>query len=125
MNVWVDCYAPLIGRIFVGGFFLWNGIQAALNFPATMGIFAAHGVAGGLYWAVVVITIEALGGIALVMGLWTRPAALALAVYLLVQSAFLTNFGSDTELNVFVLNLALVGGLLYMSSYKPAYKNRP
>jgi putative oxidoreductase len=125
MNVWVDCYAPLIGRIFVGGFFLWNGIQAALNFPATMDIFAAHGVPGGLYWAVVVITIEALGGIALVMGLWMRPVALALAVYLLAQSAFLTNFGSDAELNIFVLNLALAGGLIYMSSGAPVRKNRP
>ena len=118
MNVWIDCYAPLIGRIFVGGFFLWNGLQAALNFSNAATLFAVHDISNGAYWAALVIAIEILGGIALVMGQWTRWAALCLAVYLLVQSAFLTNFGSDVELNIFVLNLALVGGLLYMASYK-------
>jgi putative oxidoreductase len=118
MNVWIDCYAPLIGRIFVGGFFLWNGIQAALNLSAAADIFTTHGIQHGLYWAIVVIAIEVLGGIALVTNLWTRPTSLLLALYLLIQSSLLTNFGNDTELNMFVLNLALVGGLLYMSSYK-------
>jgi putative oxidoreductase len=124
MNVWTDSYAPLIGRIFMGGFFLWNGIQAALNFPAAAAIFSLHGIEYGLYWAAASIAIEAVGGIALVLGVYTRWVAPGLALYLLLQSAFLTNFGSDTELNLFVLDLALIGGLLYMSSAKPAYKNR-
>ncbi len=125
MNVWIDCYAPIVGRIFVGGFFLWNGIQAALNFPAAIQLFTIHGVQHGMYWAAAMIAVEVVGGIALVMGYQTKWAALGLAVFLLLQSTFLTNFGSDPELNLFVLNLALIGGLLYMSSAKPGYKNRP
>ena len=116
MNVWIDCYAPLVGRIFMGGFFLWNGIQAALNLPAATAIFATHGVSSGVYWAMLSIAIEVIAGIAVIVGLWIRPAALLLAMYLLVQSALLTNFGNDAELNLFVLNLGLVGGLLYIAA---------
>jgi len=116
MNVWIDCYAPLVGRIFMGGFFLWNGIQAALNLPAAAEIFATHGIANGAYWAALSIAIEVIAGIAVIVGLWIRPAALLLAMYLLLQSATLTNFGNDAELNLFVLNLGLVGGLLYIAA---------
>ena len=121
MNVWIDCYAPLIGRIFMGGFFLWNGIQAALNLPAAADVFTLNGIENGLYWAALAVAIKILGGVALVMGQWTRWAALCLAGYLLLQSALLTDFGSDAGLNLFVLNLGLIGGLLFMASYK----NRP
>lgn len=117
MNVWIDCYAPLVGRIFLGGLFLWNGIQAALNVPATAQIFTGHGLSHGLYWALAAIIIEVLCGIGVVAGLWTRQSALLLAFYLLLQSAVATNFGNDAELNLFVINLGLVGGLLYVAAY--------
>jgi putative oxidoreductase len=117
MNVWIDCYAPLVGRIFLGGFFLWNGIQAALNLPAAVGIFADHGVAYPLVWVVAMVAVEVLCGIAVVAGFLTRPAALVLALYLIVQSAFVTNFNSDAELNLLSVNLGLVGGLLYVAAY--------
>jgi putative oxidoreductase len=116
-RVWIDCYAPLVGRIFLGGLFLWNGIQAALNLPAAAQIFTAHGIPGGMYWAAAAIAVEALGGIAVVVGVWTRASALMLALYLILQSVFLTNFSNDAELNLFVINLGLVGGLLYVSAY--------
>jgi len=117
MNVWIDCYAPLIGRIFLGGFFLWNGLQAALNLPAAAEIFAVHGIAGGSYWAAAAVAVEVIFGIAVVTGVWVRQSALTLALYLLLRSAFLTDFGSDLELNLFLLNFGLIGGLLYVSAY--------
>lgn len=117
MDVWTKCYAPLIGRIFMGGFFLWAGITAALNLPAAADIFTAHGIAHGIYWAALAIGVEVLGGIAIVVGLFTAPAALILALYLIVRSFTLTNFGNDTELSVFLYDLGLIGGLLYISAY--------
>jgi len=116
-NVWIECYAPVVGRIFLGGFFLWNGIQAALNLPAAAQIFANHGLSGSLYWALAAIIIEVLGGIGIVAGIWIRSSSLLLAFYLLIQSAFVTNFGSDPELNLFVINLGLIGGLLYVAAF--------
>lgn len=119
MNVWIECYAPLIGRILMGGLFLWNGIQTALNLNAAAELFAAHGVANGVYWAAAAALVEALCGIALVVDYRARPAALVLALYLLLASAFLTNFSSGPELNLFVINLGLIGGLLYMAALDP------
>lgn len=117
MNVWIDCYAPLVGRIFLGGFFVWNGIQAALNLPAAANTFASHGLSYGMYWALAAVVIEVLCGLAVVAGYFTRSGALILALYLIIQSAFVTNFGNDAEINLFVINLGLVGGLLYVAAF--------
>jgi putative oxidoreductase len=116
-NVWIECYAPLVGRIFLGGLFLWNGIQAALNLEAAANIFTTHGIENGLYWATVAVAIEVLCGIAIVVGLWTRSTSLLLALYLILQSVFVTNFNNDAELNLFIINLGLVGGLLYVAAF--------
>jgi putative oxidoreductase len=116
-NEWIECYAPLIGRIFVGGFFLWNGIQTALNLPAAAALFASHGLPAGASLAALSVAVEALFGIAIIVGFWTRSAALFLALYLLVRASMLTNFSSDSDLTLFVLNLGLVGGLLYISAF--------
>lgn len=116
-NEWIECYAPLIGRIFVGGFFLWNGIQTALNLPAAAMLFASHGLPAAALLAAAAVAIEALLGIAIIVGFWTRTAALVLALYLIVRSALLTDFTSDPDLTLFVLNLGLVGGLLYISAF--------
>lgn len=121
MNVWIDCYAPLIGRVFMGGFFLWNGIQAALNLPAAAAMFAAHGLPYGSLLAMAVVVVEVVGGIAIIIGVYTRYAALMLTLYLVLQAGFLTNFNDDGDLNRFVLNLGIIGGLLYISTDK----NRP
>lgn len=116
-NVWIDVYAPLVGRIFLGGFFLWNGIQIALDISGAAGVFAGHGLEYGLAWALVACLVEVLCGIAIVAGWMARPAALILAVYLIIQSAFATNFADGTELNLFIINLGLIGGLLYVAAY--------
>jgi len=116
MNVWLECYAPLIGRIFVGGYFVWHGMLAAINFPAAVQFFTDHGIQHPLFWVPVVIIVELVGGAATVTGLYTRPAALLLALFLLVRSSLLTDFTNDVELNIFLLNLGLVGGLLYIAA---------
>ena len=116
-DIWIDCYAPLVGRIFVGGCFLLNGIQAALNFTATADSFSSHGFAAAPYWAAGAIGVQVVLGLVVVVGLWTRISALLLALYLLLRMAFLTDFTSDLELNILLLNIGLVGGLLYISAY--------
>ena len=76
-------YAALLLRLTLGGLFLSH---AALKFfvftPAgTAKFFASVGVPAEL--AYVTIAAEVLGGIALVLGVWTRPVALALTPVLL------------------------------------------
>ncbi len=117
MDNWSDIFAPLIGRILMGGFFLWNGIEATLNFDGTVVAFTNLGSPNALALALVTIAIEVACGILLVVGLWSRIAALALVVFV-IGTAFL-QIGSQTPLAqaLYLQDVAIVGGLLYISAY--------
>lgn len=114
MNPWMDCYAPLIGRILMGGYFLWSAISLALTFSEPL--------------SALVVAIEALGGIALVVGYRTRSAALVLAVLVVTLGYLYTDFNDGEAVTLFITHMGLVGGLLYISAYgagkwrMPSYK---
>lgn len=117
MHRWTELYAPLIGRIFMGGYFLWSGIQEGLNFPSTVATLAQAGMPNPEWIGALGILLEVLCGIALIVGSKTRMAALVLAIYMMASAFLYNGLGSDTTLNLFLQNLAIVGGLLYMSAY--------
>ena len=119
MDKLTDLYAPLIGRILMGGFFLWNGVEGLINFPATLQIFAAPGLAEPMLWAGASIAIEIIGGAMLIAGWRTRVGALVLALYTLGTSFLFLTFSNTAEIHLFVENMAVVGGLLYLSAYGP------
>src|SRR5215471_8700150 len=68
-------------RIMVGVVFLAHGSQKlfAFGIPGTAGFFAQAGLPMPMVSAVLAIAAEFLGGIALILGLFTRPAAAVLA----------------------------------------------
>jgi uncharacterized membrane protein YphA (DoxX/SURF4 family) len=97
MDRMTQLYAPVVGRILVGGYFLWSAIGVALdssNLTALSGLF---------------VLIEALGGIALVAGYKTKTAALALVLFTLLVTFIEGHF--------VLANIAIIGGLLYISAY--------
>ena len=112
---WSDLYAPLIGRILVGGYFLLNGITACLNLPGTVVTIASAGIPAPAFFGIIVICIEVFGGIMLVAGFKTRTVALALALFSVASAFWYMN--ESTQLNLFMQNMAVVGGLLYISSF--------
>jgi len=117
MDNWSDIFAPLIGRILMGGFFLWNGIEATLNFPNTVVVFANVGSPSPIALALLAIAIEVGCGILLIVGLWSRVAALVLVGFV-VATAFMQT-GAQTPLAqaLFLQDVAIIGGLLYVSAY--------
>lgn len=117
MNRTLRYYAPLVGRIFMGGFFLWNGIQGVLNFLATTDIFIKLGFPQPVVFAAIACTIEVLGGIALVVGYKTRLAAGLLIIYSSLVSAITFDISSAIQTQLFLANTAIVGGLLYICAY--------
>lgn len=119
MNDWTRAYAPLLGRILVGGFFLWNGIQAVLNLDATIGTFIQTGLPQPTTLALLAAVLEVLGGIALVLGFKTRLSAILLAIYLVLVSGLLMATGSSSpaQTQTFLGHMAIVGGLLYICAY--------
>ena len=117
MNRTLELYAPLFGRILLGGFFLWNGIQEILNFPTTVAIYSHGGFSNATVFATVASAIEVLGGIAIVTGVRIRFAAATLIIYLLCTSVVFMTVQSQTYTQLFLENFAVIGGLLYIMTY--------
>ena len=117
MQDWTRAYAPLIGRILVGGFFLWNGIQQILNFDAMVGIFIQTGLPQPTYLALGAATLEILVAMALIVGFKTRFSAAVLVLYTLVASVMLIYIPGPGNTQIFLANMAVIGGLLYICAY--------
>ena len=118
-------YAALLLRLSLGGLFLSH---AALKFfvftPAgTAKFFASVGVPAEL--AYVTIAAEVLGGFALILGVWTRPVALALipilfgAIFTVHGAAgfFFNNPNGGWEFPAFWIVTLLVQALLGDGAY--------
>jgi putative oxidoreductase len=83
-------YAPVVLRIVAGVIFLMHGAQKLFGAFGGSGIegtaqyFEQTGIAPGIFWAWIAGLVEFFGGLALLLGVLTRYAALLLAVQMLV-----------------------------------------
>lgn len=114
-----DYYALLVGRILIGGYFLWNGVLYALNLPQTAKAFISAHIGGidPTWLAIAVIALMAVGGIAIIVDWKMRYFALALALYLIAATAvFHSALQDPSATNYFLKNMALIGALLYVSA---------
>jgi len=65
-----------------------------------------------------VIATELGGGLLIVLGLWTRLAALALAGFsLLAALLFHSNLGDQMQMILFLKNFAIAGGFLFLFAH--------
>jgi putative oxidoreductase len=96
-------YIPSLGRVYekfspcaetalrigLGAILIPHGLQKLFGWLGGAGlvrfaqIFEGIGYKPGLFWAIVVGLTEALGGLLLVLGLFTRPAALFVVIFML------------------------------------------
>ena len=121
-----------IGRFLLAFIFLFSGARKIMGYQATLGymqskgVFPAMDVAGYPLVEVLLmatIALEILGGLMLITGIGSRLAALALAAFTIVAGAIFHSFWtvSDAmqyanELNHFLKNVAIVGGLLIVAT---------
>ncbi len=121
MNPWVNCYAPLFGRILMGGYFLLNGTYLALNFTdAVVGLGLIVGIPNPdliLFLNALIVLVLSLGGIALVVGYRTRTAALVMAVVTILLGYLRSDFTDSQSIALLTADMAIVGGLLYISAF--------
>ena len=113
-----DYYALVLGRILVGGYFLWNGILFAINLQKTANTLASVHLGVDPVWIVVlIVAIEVLGGMAIIIDWKMRYFALALALYLIAATAlFQSTLPDSGAASLFLKNMALIGALLYISA---------
>ncbi|MCK9381871.1 MAG: DoxX family protein [Sulfuritalea sp.] len=113
----------LAGRLLLAVLFLPAGIGKLTGFAGTVGYISSVGLPMPEVAAVLALTVEILGGLALIAGLGTRRAALALALFTLVASFFFHNYWAvpaDKQFMqqlLFFKNIAVTGGLLTLAAW--------
>jgi len=106
----------LAGRILISAIFILSGFSKITGYAGTQAYMESQGVPGALL--PLVIATELGGGILVVLGLWTRLAAFALAGFSgLAALLFHTNFADQIQMIMFMKNLAMAGGFLFLVAH--------
>lgn len=109
-------YIGLVGRILISLIFVLSGLNKIAGYAGTQAYMEAMGVPGMLL--PLAILLEVGGGLAVMIGWRTRTMALLLAGFtLLTAVAFHADFGDKMQLIMFMKNLAITGGLLFLVQY--------
>ena len=110
----------LLARILLMLLFVLFGWSKLTDFSGTVAYMASEGLPFPTLAAGVVVLMEFFVGVAIVLGFYTRPLALLLAVYTLgtalIGHHYWTMTGGDRMANMinFYKNLAIIGGLLLL-----------
>ena len=110
----------LVARLLMMLLFVLFGWEKLTDFSGTSTYMAAEGLPLPAVTAAVVILMEFFVGLAIVLGFWTRPLALLLALYTLgtalVGHRYWTMAGAEHMANMinFYKNLSIIGGLLLL-----------
>lgn len=112
-NSQLNNITTLLARILMSVIFIMAGWGKIGGYAGTQGYMESVGVPGMLLPAV--IALELLGGIAILVGFKARYAALLLAGFTIVAAIiFHFNFADQMQSIMFMKNLAIAGGLLYI-----------
>jgi len=116
----------LVGRILLASLFLVAGIRKLMAPAASAGYFAKLGfpMTDVLVW--VVIAVEIGGALLLILGWKARWAAYALAIFTVIATFAAHRFWEfsdaaqyNAQLNNFLKNLAIIGGMLILAATGP------
>jgi putative oxidoreductase len=105
-------YSDLFGRLLLAAIFITAGYGKIGGYAATQGYMEAMGVSGALL--PLVIFAELGGGLAILLGLLTRYAALGLAVFSVASAVIFHSSADQMQQIMFMKNLAIAGGLLIL-----------
>jgi putative oxidoreductase len=125
MNASSASPVPLLGRLLISTVFIFSGISKVLAFSTMTGFAAAKGMPLPAVAIGGAAVIEILGGLAVLTGFQAKVAAWILFVYLIPTTVIFHNFWTlqgadrmDAE-GHFLKNLAIMGGLLFLSAFGP------
>jgi len=104
-----------LGRLLLAAIFLHEAWAKLTAYDAAVAYMQAFGLPGWLL--PFAIAVELVGGLLVIAGLYTRIAALALAVFCVATAViFHTKFGNRNELLHFEKDLAIAGGFLVLAA---------
>jgi putative oxidoreductase len=111
-------YFITIGRVLMAIIFIQSGVEKIFGYAGAQGYMEAAGVPGVLL--PLVILTEAGGGLCVLLGLFTRWAAIALAGFC-VLAAILFHWqpGDMMQMINFMKNITIAGGFLVLAGAGP------
>jgi putative oxidoreductase len=111
-------YLKLAGRVLLAVMFIQSGIGKIFGYAGTAEHMTQNGVPG-LLLPLVILT-ELGGGLCVLLGLWTRYAAIALAGFC-VLAALLFHYqpGDMMQMINFMKNITIAGGFLVLAGAGP------
>jgi putative oxidoreductase len=115
----------LAARLLVAPLFIYSGIGKVLAFAATAARLPGGDGGFGSFLAAGSIVIELGASLALILGIWTRCAALALIVFIILATGMFHNFWASPPAQVtaqtinFLKNLGLIGLFAMIWAFGP------
>ena len=110
--------SQFVARLFLGHIFLLAGVSKISAYEGTQGYMDAMGVPGMLLPLVILLEIG--GGLAVIVGWKTLWASIALAGFTVVSAViFHNNFGDQMQMIMFMKNIAIAGGFLFLVANGP------
>jgi putative oxidoreductase len=110
--------ATLIGRILMSLLFVTSGWGKLTGAAAVQAMFAKQGLPMVEAVWLLAVAIELGGGLLILVGLLTRPAAFVVAVWCVATALVAhTNFADRAQEIQFYKNMGLTGGFLYIAVF--------
>lgn len=124
-----ELWAPVLGRVLIASLFIMGGIGKLMDFAGSVAYAQAFNVPYPEVAIALAILIELGGGLMLLFGFWSRLVSFKIAGFLVVVTLiFHINFSDPAQMIQFLKNMAIIGGLLYVSVHgarKAALKKCP
>lgn len=109
-------FAPLIARLFIGGFFLLSGLGKLGDVAGFAGYLASGGLPAFLAWPSILF--EILVGLSMIAGFKARIVALAGAGFCIVAALlYHNNLADQMQMIMFFKNFAIAGGFLMIFAH--------
>ena len=113
---WFAAIVAFIGRLMIALLFIGAGFNKFADIPGTAAYMDANGLPPML--AMPTAAFETIGGILLLIGLFTRPLALLFALFTLTTILFFHGKLNDpVQMAMAMKNVAITGGLFILFAY--------
>ena len=117
--------ALLVSRILLTSLFILFGWSKITGFSGTVGFMEHEGLPAPMLATIIAVIMEFVVGILLLVGFFTRPLAVLLAIYTIATAFighhFWTMTGADQMANMidFYKNISITGGLIALAVTGP------
>lgn len=115
----------LVARVLMASLFLWSGIEKVFDLHGAAAFAASGGIPFASELMPLAIILELACSLALILGWKTRPAAIALALWMVVLGPMFHQFWNappdrwQQAIDDFFHHFVMIGGMIYIAVFGP------